>query len=58
MAMLLTTRLMLEWLGEMDMAASLEKGISKTIADEKVRTYDMGGSKTTLEMAEEVGRNM
>ena len=58
MAMLLTTRLMLEWLGEMDMAAKLEKGISKTIADGKVRTYDMGGSNTTLEMAEEVVRNM
>jgi 3-isopropylmalate dehydrogenase len=58
MAMLLTTRLMLEWLGEMEMAAKLEKGISKTISDGKVRTYDMGGSNTTLEMAEEVVRNM
>ena len=58
MAMLLTVRLMLEWLEETDLAARLEKGISRTIADEKVRTYDMGGSNTTLEMAEEVVRNM
>jgi 3-isopropylmalate dehydrogenase len=57
MAMLLTVRLMLEWLGENDMAARLEKGIAKTIAAGKVRTYDMGGSSTTLEMAEEVVRN-
>ena len=40
------------------LAARLEKGISKTIADEKVRTYDMGGTNTTLEIAEEVIRNM
>jgi 3-isopropylmalate dehydrogenase len=57
MAMLLTVRLMLEWLGESDMAALLEKGIARTIAYGKVRTYDMGGSSTTLEMAEEVVRN-
>jgi 3-isopropylmalate dehydrogenase len=58
MAMLLTTRLMLEWLGETKMAADLEKSIAKTIAEEKVRTYDMGGGNTTLEMAEEVVRNL
>ncbi len=58
MAMLLTTRLMLEWLGEKDMAGKLEKSISKTIAEEKIRTYDMGGSNTTLEIAEEVVRNL
>jgi len=58
MAMLLTTRLMLEWLGETDMSVRIEKGIAKTIAEEKVRTYDMGGTDTTLEIAEEVARNM
>ena len=58
MAMLLTTRLMLEWIGEKDMAAKLEKAISKTIAEEKIRTYDMGGSNSTLEIAEEVVRNL
>ena len=57
-AMLLATKLMLEFLGESDMAAKLERGIAKTIAEEKVRTYDMGGTSTTLEMAEEVIRNM
>lgn len=57
-AMLLATRLMLEWLGETDMAAKIEEAVSTVIKDEKVRTYDMGGSNTTLEIAEEVARKL
>lgn len=58
MAMLLTVRLMLEWLGEKEMASRLESSIAEIIAEGKVRTYDMGGSNTTLEVAEEVARNL
>jgi len=54
MAMLLSTRLMLEWLGETERAAVLEKAIAEVIRDGKVRTYDMGGSNTTLEVAQAV----
>jgi 3-isopropylmalate dehydrogenase len=57
-AMILTAKLMLEWLGELDLAARLEAAVAKTIADGNVRTYDMGGSATTLELAEEVARNL
>ena len=56
MAMLLSTRLMLEWLGEVEMASRLENAIAAVIAEDKVRTYDMGGSSSTLEVAEEVAR--
>ncbi len=58
MAMLLTTKMMLEYLGEKDSAKSLEDGIAAVIKEGKVRTYDMGGSSTTLEVAEEVVRKM
>jgi len=54
MAMLLTARLMLEWLGEKDSAARLEGAVADVIAEGKVRTYDMGGSATTTQMAEAV----
>ncbi|KAA0001111.1 MAG: isocitrate/isopropylmalate dehydrogenase family protein [Thermoplasmata archaeon] len=57
-AMLLSVKMMLDWLGERKLAARLEHGIAQTIREEKVRTYDMGGNATTLEMAEEVIRNM
>jgi 3-isopropylmalate dehydrogenase len=58
MAMLLTSRLMLEWLGETDMAGRLENAISGVIAEGKVKTYDMGGTNTTLEVAEEIARKL
>lgn len=58
MAMLITTRMMLDWLDEREMAHKLENAIAKTIAAGNVRTYDMGGSNTSLEIAEEVARNL
>jgi 3-isopropylmalate dehydrogenase len=54
MAMILTTRMMLEWLGETDMANRLENAIAEVIREGKVRTYDMGGKSKTLEVAEAV----
>ena len=57
-AMLLSVKMMLDWLGEKKMAIKLENAIAKTIKDGIVRTYDMGGNSTTLEMAEEVVKNM
>jgi isocitrate/isopropylmalate dehydrogenase len=58
MAILLTTKLMLEWLRELKMAERLEKSIAKVIREGRVKTYDMGGGNTSLEVAEEVARNL
>jgi isocitrate/isopropylmalate dehydrogenase len=57
MAMLLTTRLMLDWLEEKDMALKLENAIATVIQEGRVQTYDMGGNNTTLEVAREVIKN-
>ncbi len=54
MAMLLTAKLMLDYLGEGEMATRLEAAIGRVVREGKVRTYDMGGSNTTLEVAEAV----
>ncbi|HDL04638.1 MAG: isocitrate/isopropylmalate dehydrogenase family protein [Candidatus Zixiibacteriota bacterium] len=54
MAMLLTTRMMLEWLNETEKAAALESAISEVIKEGKVRTYDMGGTSSTLDIANAV----
>jgi 3-isopropylmalate dehydrogenase len=56
MAMLLTTRLMLDWLGEKSMASKLENSIATVIKEGKVKTYDMGGNNTSLEVVEEIVR--
>lgn len=58
MAMLLTTKLMLEWLGEIDMAIRLERAISSVIKEDKVKTYYVGGGNSTLEVASEVARKL
>jgi len=57
-AMLRSVKMMLDWLGEKKLAEKLENGIARTIKEGKVKTYDMGGNATTLEMAEEIIRNM
>src|SRR5690349_16923936 len=53
-AMLLTSKLMLDWLRETDMATRLESAIARVIKEGKVRTYDMGGNASTLDMAKAV----
>ena len=55
-AMLLSVKLMLDWLGEKKDAKKLDKAISEVIREGRVKTYDLGGSNTTLEVAEEVAR--
>jgi 3-isopropylmalate dehydrogenase len=56
MAMLLTVRLMLDWLGENEMSERLESAIARVIKEAQVKTYDMGGSNTSLEVAQEVAQ--
>jgi len=58
MAMLLTVKMMFDYLGENEFAISLEQAITKVIKEGKVRTYDMGGNSSTLEVAREVVRRL
>ena len=50
-ATILAAKMMLDWLGEREKAEAIENGVRKVIADGVVRTYDMGGTATTTEMA-------
>src|SRR5262245_32532856 len=56
-AMLLTARLMFDWLGEKDMSTRLENAISRVVKEGKVRTYDMGGQASTLDVAKEIAKH-
>ncbi|HEX7320760.1 MAG TPA: isocitrate/isopropylmalate dehydrogenase family protein [bacterium] len=53
-ATILAARMMLEWLGDDERARRLENGIVRVIKEGNVRTYDMGGKATTLEMAKAI----
>jgi 3-isopropylmalate dehydrogenase len=54
LATFLAARMMLEWLGESAKSDSLEEAIAAVIKEGKVRTYDMGGSSTSLDVARAV----
>jgi len=54
MAMLLTTKMMLDWLGEAEDANRLESAVAEVIKEAATLTYDMGGKATTLEVAQSV----
>jgi 3-isopropylmalate dehydrogenase len=56
MAMLLTVTLMLDWLGEKKPAKKLENAIAQVIKEGNIKTYDVGGSNTSLEVSQEVAK--
>jgi len=61
MAMLLTVKLMFDWLKEDDLAQRLESAIAKVIAEGKVGSYDVKGrgkGDSSLDIAKEVARHL
>ncbi len=50
-ATILAAKMMLDWLGETDKAEKIEAAVAGVIQEGKVRTYDMGGANSTLDMA-------
>ncbi len=57
-ATILAARMMLDWLGETEAGDRVEKAVAAVVREGKVRTYDMGGDATTLEMADEISRHL
>jgi len=53
-ATLLAVKMMLEWLSEYKKAQSLEMAVAEVIKEGKVKTYDLGGNSSTLDIAREV----
>lgn len=57
-ATIMAAKMMLDWLGEADKGARIEKAVATVIKEGRVRTYDMGGSSTTIQMAEAIASIM
>ena len=57
-AMLLATKMMFDWLGEEEDAVRLEAAIAAVIKEGKTRTYDLGGTSTTLDVAHAVAAHL
>lgn len=61
MAMILTAKMMLDWLEEKELAERLEAAVARTIKENRVATYDVKGrgkGDSTTAVAEEVARNL
>ncbi len=58
MALLLSSLLMLRHIGEDPMADRIMKALGMVLADDGVRTRDLGGSATTTEFAEAICRRL
>jgi isocitrate/isopropylmalate dehydrogenase len=57
-ATILAAKMMLDWLGETGKGTRLEHATSSVIREGKVRTYDMGGTSSTMDMAEAIARHL
>ncbi|HSK10835.1 MAG TPA: isocitrate/isopropylmalate family dehydrogenase, partial [Vicinamibacterales bacterium] len=57
-ATILAAKMMLDWLGEAEKGRRLEQATAAVIADGRVRTYDMGGSSKTLDMAQAIAEKL
>jgi 3-isopropylmalate dehydrogenase len=58
MAMLLSLSMMMDWLGERRLAKRVEDAVESVMRVGAVRTYDMGGSASTMDVAREVARKL
>jgi len=57
-AAILAGMLMMDWLGEKEKAQRVKGAVAAIIAQGQVRTYDMGGDSSTLEMAEAIATKL
>ena len=57
-ATILAAKMMLDWIGETEKGAALEAAVAEVIREGSVRTYDMGGANTTLEMANAIAAQL
>jgi 3-isopropylmalate dehydrogenase len=53
-ATILAVKMMLDWLGESEKSARLENAVATVIKEGNMRTYDMGGNASTLDMAKAI----
>lgn len=58
LATILSVKMMFDFLGENGLAEALEKAVAAVLEEGKVRTYDMGGNASTLDMAKAVAAKL
>ena len=57
-ATILSAKMMLDWLSEEGKAAAINHAVAEVLREGDVRTYDMGGSNSTLELGEAIAAKL
>ena len=57
-ATILAAKMMLDWLGESRAGERVEHAVAEVVREGKVRTYDMGGTAKTLDMARAIAAKL
>ena len=57
-SMILSASMMLDYLGEWEISNNIKNAVEKVIVDCKVRTPDLGGRSTTMEMTKEIVKEL
>ena len=57
-ATILAAKMMLDWLGETEKAAAIENAVAAVLREGRVRTYDMNGKDSTLDMAKAIAAKL
>ena len=58
LAAILAAKMMVEWLGERDIARNIERAVAHVVERGAVRTYDLGGSASTMDVAQSVAESL
>jgi isocitrate/isopropylmalate dehydrogenase len=58
LAAILAAKMMVEWLGELEIARNIERAVADVVERGAVRTYDLGGSATTMDVAQSVAESV
>ncbi len=57
-AMILASKMMLDWLGEKEAALRIESAVAEVVKEGRVRTKDLGGEASTVDMAKAVASKL
>jgi 3-isopropylmalate dehydrogenase len=58
LAAILAAKMMVEWLGEPEIARDMERAVAAVVEQGAVRTYDLGGSASTMDVARSVAESL
>lgn len=58
LAAILAAKMMVEWLGEREIARNIERAVAGVVERGAVRTYDLGGSASTMDVAQSVAESL